>query len=122
MNIAEQTDGNTSILAITGRIDSTTAKQLEEVLPERMQNTLSLVLDLSGTQYVSSAGLRVILKTAKIAKSFEHRLILAGLEPSVLEVFQISGFTAIFDIRASREAALQSIVSKDRINASYRNA
>jgi anti-sigma B factor antagonist len=58
---------------------------------------------------VSSAGLRVLLKAAKIARTSQHRLALAGRTPQVQEVFDISGFTAIFTIYESRQRAIESL-------------
>jgi anti-sigma B factor antagonist len=109
MDIVETREDGTLILALAGRLDSTTAKQLEETLPERMQSEAKLVVDLGELQYVSSAGLRVILKAAKIAKSTGHRLALAALAPQVHEVFQVSGFSALFTILDSRAQALQAL-------------
>ncbi|MBE7374435.1 STAS domain-containing protein [Pseudomonas lopnurensis] len=109
MNITETLEGSTLILALHGRLDSTTAKSLEDVLPERMQVSPALIVDLAEIQYVSSAGLRVILKAAKVAKSSGNRLVLAGLAPQVHEVFQVSGFTALFNIQEDRSQALAAL-------------
>jgi anti-sigma B factor antagonist len=109
MNIEELKQADALVLALDGRLDSTTAKQLEEVLPERMQSEAKLVLDLAAVQYVSSAGLRVILKAAKVAKATGHALVLAGLAPQVHEVFQVSGFSALFKIVDSRADALAAL-------------
>ncbi|WP_313053678.1 STAS domain-containing protein [Pseudomonas lopnurensis] len=109
MNITETLEDSTLILALHGRLDSTTAKSLEDVLPERMQVSPALIVDLAEIQYVSSAGLRVILKAAKVAKSSGNRLVLAGLAPQVHEVFQVSGFTALFNIQEDRSQALAAL-------------
>lgn len=109
MDISEINEGSVLIVAVSGRVDSGTAKQLEEVLPERMQNTPQLVLDLADVQYVSSAGLRVMLKAAKIARGNGNKLVLAGLAPPVREVFHVSGFEAIFRIADDRAAALAAL-------------
>ncbi|KQY16340.1 hypothetical protein ASE23_20380 [Rhizobium sp. Root73] len=55
-------------------------------------------MDMAGLDYVSSAGLRVMLKTAKASRAAKKKLVLAGLQPAVQEVFDISGFTALFVI------------------------
>lgn len=107
MQIEESNDGEILVMSVTGRIDSATAKGLEDVLSQRMQDVSRVILDLTGVQYVSSAGLRVILKAAKIATAAGHRLVLSSLAPGVLEVFQISGFTRIFDIQFDRAAAVR---------------
>ena len=74
-----------------------------------MQADPATVVDLSSVSYVSSAGLRVLLKGAKTAKASGHRLVLAGIAPSVREVFDISGFSTIFTIVEDMDAALAAI-------------
>jgi anti-anti-sigma factor len=109
MNISETHEQSVLVVTLSGRLDSTTAKQLEEVLPERAKTEAQVILDLTDIQYVSSAGLRVILKAAKAAKSAGHRFVLAGLAPQVDEVFQVSGFATILSIHADREQALTAL-------------
>ena len=106
MQISEEMNAGVLVIAAEGRIDSNTASALEAVLPARVQEHAATVMDLSAVSYVSSAGLRVLLKGAKTAKASGHRLILAGLVPTVLEVFEISGFSAIFTIETDTAAAL----------------
>ena len=64
------------------------------------------VLDMAGVEYISSAGLRVVLLLAKRLKQNSGHLVLCGLQPHVHEVFDISGFLAILDVADSRDAAL----------------
>jgi len=109
MQINEETRGEVLLITPSGRLDSSSAGQLEAVLPARAQATKALVLSLADVPYVSSAGLRVLLMGAKAAKANGNRLVLAGLAPSVREVFDISGFTAIFAIEGDVDAALASL-------------
>ena len=109
MEISEERKGGALVVAASGRIDSNTAGDLESVLPQRVQENEATVMDLSGVSYVSSAGLRILLKGAKTAKASGHRLVLSGLAPSVHEVFDISGFSAIFTIESDVESALAAI-------------
>lgn len=106
MQISEEQRGSVLVIAASGRLDSNTAAELEAVLPARVQSSAATVMDLGDTSYVSSAGLRVLLKGAKTAKGSGHKLVLTGLAPSVREVFDISGFSAIFTIETDVDAAL----------------
>lgn len=111
MNINETHEGEVLVIAVDGRIDSTTSRQLEDVLPERVQATPRVLLDMSDVQYVSSAGLRVLLKAAKSARSTGHELVLTGLLPQVHEVFQVIGFDALFRIVPDRAAAMAALTA-----------
>lgn len=106
MIINEVLRGSVLVISPAGRLDSNTAVTLEAVLPTRVQSTATTILDLAGVAYVSSAGLRVLLKGAKMAKASGHTLILSGLSPSVQEVFDISGFSTIFQIEPDIEVAV----------------
>jgi anti-sigma B factor antagonist len=109
MQISEEIKAEVLVVAASGRIDSNTAPALEAVLPARVQEHAATVMDLGAVSYVSSAGLRVLLKGAKVAKASGHRLVLAGLAPSVFEVFEVSGFSTIFAIEPDVAAALAAL-------------
>jgi anti-anti-sigma factor len=109
MNISETREGDVLIVAVEGRIDSTTSRELEGLLPERVQANPRVLLDLSEVQYVSSAGLRVLLKAAKVERSTGHKLVLSGLLPQVHEVFQVIGFDSLFRIVPDRAAAMNTL-------------
>ena len=109
MQIDEQTRGGVLLITAAGRLDSGTAGSLEAVVPARVQTHDKIVLSLADVPYVSSAGLRVLLIGAKAARAKGHKLVLAGLAPSVQEVFDISGFSAIFAIEPDVDAALASL-------------
>lgn len=109
MDIREDTRGEACLVAVSGRLDSNTAAALEAVLPARVKANPKLVLDLTDTPYVSSAGLRVLLIGAKAARAAGHKLVLTGLSPSVREVFDISGFTGIFTIEPDIDSALATL-------------
>lgn len=109
MQIDEETRGAALLLTASGRLDSNTAAVLEAVLPARVQANAATVLNLAGVPYVSSAGLRVLLIGAKAAKAAGHKLVLAGLSESVREVFDISGFSTIFNIETDVDSALAAL-------------
>src|SRR3546814_2725718 len=108
MEIDEKMAGPVLVLARAGRLDSNTAPDLEQALPTRIGQHPATIVDLSQVGYVSSAGLRILLKGAKTARSSGHRLVLSGLVPSVREVFDISGFNRLIAIESSRDAPLAS--------------
>jgi|SRR5690625_4231592 len=106
MQISEATDGEVLILSIQGRLDSNTSKDLDEMLTQQIQSRPAVVLDFSGLEYISSAGLRVLLKAAKQGRSGGGKLALCCLSAHVREVFDISGFSSIFSIHNDRAAAV----------------
>lgn len=109
MQINETMDGEVLILAVQGRLDSNTSKQLDEVLTNQIQSKPGVVLDFSGLEYISSAGLRVLLKGAKQGRAGGGKLALCCLSSHVREVFDISGFSSIFSIHDDRAGALVAV-------------
>jgi anti-anti-sigma factor len=103
---ATSVDGIT-VLEARGRVNSQTAP----VLGERLTTALSaagarVALDLSGVDYLSSAGLRVLQQAARQADEKSGRFVLCGLSSRVAEVFEISGFSSILSVFATRDEAL----------------
>ena len=106
MDINQKESEGTPIFAIAGRLDSVTAPELETVLEEVASG--HLVLDLGALEYISSAGLRVILSSAKRQRGTGGDLHIARLQEGVGKVFEISGFDTIFNIYDSEDAAIQA--------------
>ena len=93
---------------ILGRLDSNTSPDLEERISETMNNgTINMVLDFEALEYISSAGLRIILKTTKDLKRQNGQLILCSMQDYVREVFEISGFDSFLPIAPSLDDALK---------------
>ncbi|CAK0747347.1 putative anti-sigma factor antagonist BtrV [Azospirillaceae bacterium] len=110
MVIIEQNTGDVVVIVPQGRIDSNTAKEFEEVILAAITpQSPAMVVDCNQLDYVSSAGLRVLLMAAKRIKAAKGRLALCGLKPHVQEVFDVSGFSTIFAIQAGRDAALATV-------------
>ncbi|HWK61743.1 MAG TPA: STAS domain-containing protein [Eoetvoesiella sp.] len=112
MELQEEKVQEVMVLAPKGRLDSATSPLLGgrlEVLAAVPQ--ARLILDLSWVDFVSSAGLRVILAAAKQLRSASGRLVVCSVQPPVQEVLDISGFTALLTIRAGREDALGELAS-----------
>jgi anti-sigma B factor antagonist len=109
MEIVETQKDDISIMKILGRLDSNTSPDLEEKIGAAVDNgALKLVLDFESLEYISSAGLRVILKTTKSLKRSEGKLILCAMQDYVKEVFEISGFDTFLPIVATLDDAVSS--------------
>jgi anti-anti-sigma factor len=101
---------NAIIVAVKGRMDAVSAPELEDRLGDWMdKGETQIIIDLGGLDYISSAGLRIILATAKKLKDKGGQLLLACLTKMVKEVFEISGFSAIIPIYESVESALAEV-------------
>ena len=104
MDIVSEAIDDGVALRVTGRLDGSSAAQLEKPLLALFDDDgTRVLLDLAGLDYVSSAGLRIFLMAAKRARQVKGRLVLCGLQPMVGEVFEMSGFGRILDI-ATTEA------------------
>ena len=86
-----------AIVEIVGRLDTMTAPSLEKTLSEDMADTKQLILDLKGLEYISSAGLRVLLSAQKKMQQIGSMKVINVCE-SVMEVFEITGFADILTI------------------------
>lgn len=110
MEIIEKKQDNYSVFKLTGRLDSNTSLGFEKRLFEAIENgSKNMILDFQGLDYISSAGLRVILKATKNLKHTDGRLVLCSMQDYVKEVFEISGFDTFLPIVSSVDEALQSI-------------
>jgi len=95
------------VLAPARRLDSSTAPDFETELLGRIgQGATAVLLDFSAVDYISSAGLRVILLAGKRLKATGGRLALCGLTEDCLEAFRISGFDALFPLYKSVDEGL----------------
>jgi len=97
MTIEKKINGSEAVLGIAGRLDTTTAPQLEEVIANELNGVEALVLDMQALEYVSSAGLRVILKAQKMMAA-KGGMKLVHVNETIMEVFDITGFTDILAI------------------------
>ncbi len=101
-----------SVLSVfpSGRLDGLTVGEFEEQVRENsaVEDQL-LLIDFSSVEYISSAGLRVLLILAKSMGSAESKFALCALSDSIMDVFRISGFDQIMSIYKDREEALASI-------------
>jgi anti-anti-sigma factor len=107
MDITQTKEGAFVVLAPAGRMDAITAPQFEErCLACLAGGDKRLVVDLSGLEYISSAGLRSILSAAKKLKAAGGDLAFCALSGIVAEVFSVSGFDKLLPVTATRQEAL----------------
>lgn len=107
MSITAERDGNTLVLQLQGRLDSTSSAAAEaEILGHLDAGPSHVVLDFGKLDYISSAGLRVVLIAAKRVKQSGGTMVLCALQPHIREVFEISGFLSILTVADDRAGAL----------------
>ena len=97
MNILKKPDGDRLTVALEGRLDTTTAPMLEEELRGALDGVAELELDMSALEYISSAGLRVLLSAQKVM-SKKGSMKLTHVSKSVMEIFVVTGFSEILTI------------------------
>ena len=97
MQITQTKDGAKLVIALEGRLDTTTAPELENVLKEELDGVEELCFDLEKLQYISSAGLRVLLAAQKTMNA-QGTMKVTNVCPEVMEVFDITGFVDILTI------------------------
>jgi anti-sigma B factor antagonist len=107
MKIQDHKKGAIVVVEVEGRLDSVTSNELEkEILSLLQSGESNLLIDFAGLDYISSAGLRVLLMAAKKARTAGGQVVLANLVNNVKEVFDIAGFNNIFPIFQSQDEAL----------------
>jgi anti-anti-sigma factor len=110
MEFAQEQAGGVLIVRLTGRLDSSAAPGAEQDFAGVLGGaTPHLAIDLSKLEYISSAGLRVLLIVAKKVQQAQGKVALCGLTPNVREIFAISGFDAIFTIQPDAAAAIAAV-------------
>jgi len=110
MEFAQERAGDVLIVRMTGRLDSSTAQPAEENFAQMLgSGTARLAIDMSRLEYISSAGLRVLLVVAKKVQQAKGKMVLFGLVPNVREVFSVSGFDKIFTIQSDADAAIAAV-------------
>lgn len=110
MTVSVETVDSTLVISLQGRLDGTNSKTVESDILGRLQGgPARLALDLSLVDYISSAGLRVVLVVAKRLKQPGSAFILYGIKPHIREIFEISGFLSILDVATNRDEALAQL-------------
>ncbi len=110
MEVLETQENDIWVVSPRGRIDSNNCKAFEQQLMERITTGATrVVVDLADLDYISSAGLRVLLMGAKRQKAVGARFALCSLKEHIREVFEVGGFTQILEIHVDRSTALQAL-------------
>ncbi|HEY5863621.1 MAG TPA: STAS domain-containing protein [Casimicrobiaceae bacterium] len=109
MKIVLSSSGSVTVVGILGSVDGLTADELLRTLADRVSEGSSrLVADCSALEYTSSAGLRSLLGAVKLARQNGGDLRLAAIQPAVLRVLELSGFTSILKYYPDVDAAVVS--------------
>lgn len=111
MEWSQQVINSVGVLTVSGQIDAYSAPEIEKALTAIINEQGRVVVDLAAVDYVSSAGLRVMLAGLKQARGLKDQagdLRVAGLQPQVKEVFDIAGFTPLFKLYDEVAAAVNS--------------
>lgn len=98
MNIMKKQENDTLVVALEGRLDTTTAPELDRELKASTNGVKTLTFDFAKLEYISSAGLRVLLSTQKIMNK-QGEMIIKNVNDTILEVFDITGFSSIMNIQ-----------------------
>lgn len=110
LTFSTETQDAITIIRLQGLLNSNNAPEMEAgILPMIDGGARQLLLDFSELEYVSSAGLRVVLVLAKRLKKDGGQLVLCCMQPHVYEVFEISGFTTILAVAQDKAAALAQL-------------
>ena len=97
LNITKKSQGTTLEVALEGRLDTTTAPQLEAELRSAVNGVTELVIDLQHLDYISSAGLRVLLAAQKVMNR-QGGMKVTNVKPEIMEIFEVTGFVDILHI------------------------
>ena len=97
MTINKTLDGDKLTIGITGRLDTTTAPQLETEFNQSSAGIKTLVMDLNGLEYISSAGLRVLLSAQKVMNK-QGTMTVTGANDAIMEIFDVTGFIDLLNI------------------------
>ena len=97
MQISKEKDNNILTVSVSGRVDTTTAPELEKYITENAEGVTELILDLKDMSYTSSAGLRALLKAQKLMNA-QGSMKVINVQSDVMEVFEMTGFSDILTI------------------------
>ena len=97
LNINKETNGTSFVITLGGRLDTTTAPELESAIKESLDGVTELIVDCKELEYISSAGLRVLLSAQKIMNK-QGRMVIRNASEEIKEIFDVTGFSDILTI------------------------
>ncbi len=97
LNIEKKANGKELSFVLEGRLDTTTAPQLESEVKESLEGVESLIMDMTSLEYISSAGLRVLLSAQKVMNK-QGSMVVRNASDEVKEIFEVTGFSDILTI------------------------
>ena len=100
MDIKKTQDGSKLLVAVEGRLDTTTAPQLEKEFKESLGGITDLTVDFQNLEYISSAGLRVLLSAQKTMNK-QGGMVIKGANDVLMEIFEVTGFVDILNIEGA---------------------
>lgn len=110
MSIEQERREDLLIVRPRGRLDSSSAPEMERLVTESLDAGVQrLVLDFTSLDYISSAGLRVVLVAGKKLRASKGKMVLVGLQDMVREVFEMSGFLALFAVAPTLEEGIAQV-------------
>lgn len=109
MKISEEVKGDIAIVRIEGRLDAVTSAQIEAKIQKLLEGKKKLVINLQDVDYLSSAGIRVLLATFKKIKAQNGKLAICSLTDDVMEIIKMAGFHTILPLFPTEEKALASL-------------
>ena len=97
MTITKKLEGKHLNMALEGRLDTTTAPQLESELQQSIDGITELTMDFAGLEYLSSAGLRVLLSAQKVMNK-QGTMVIHNVNETIMEIFEVTGFVDVLTI------------------------
>lgn len=110
IKIHEERKGKASIFYLVGRLDSSTSPEVEKKIDEQLsQDILHIILDLTKLDYISSAGLRILVHCHKVLEKRGGRILLAGVQKPIENILYVTGFLPYFKLYDSTDQALATL-------------
>ncbi len=100
MVITKKANGNELLISLDGRLDTSTAPQLENEFKDGLNNVKDLIIDMEKLVYISSAGLRVLLKAQKTMNK-QGSMLIKNVSQDIKDIFEVTGFDEILNIESN---------------------